>query len=109
MGEADLRAEVARLGAAMRALKRENESLKRDAELARLRNENALLRRQDGKGVTLKVSQKGAVSLYGIQRFPVTLYRRQWERVLAAAEDIRSFIIQNAAVLSETKRGDHAS
>ena len=46
-------------------------------------------------GLTCKVSEKGAVSVYGLGRFPVTLYREQWERLLAASEEIRKFIGEN--------------
>ena len=50
--------------------------------------------------LTLKVSDKGAISAYGMGRFPVTLYRQQWERLLASADEIQSFIEANASVLS---------
>jgi len=49
---------------------------------------------------TLKVSDKGAVSMYGLGRFPVTLYRGQWERLLDMAQDIRDFIEDNSDRLS---------
>jgi hypothetical protein len=52
------------------------------AELERLRAENAALKARATKGVTLKVSEKGGVSVYGLGRFPVTLYREQWEKLL---------------------------
>jgi hypothetical protein len=39
-----------------------------------------------------KVSEKGAVSVYGLQRMPVTLYMEQWDRLLGFAEEIRQFI-----------------
>lgn len=50
--------------------------------------------------LSLKVSEKGAVSLYGMGRFPVTLYGQQWERLLNEAEAIRAFLKANAALLS---------
>jgi len=50
--------------------------------------------------LSLKVSEKGAVSLYGMGRFPVTLYGSQWERLLDSAEAIRAFLVANAALLS---------
>jgi hypothetical protein len=62
------------------------------AELERLRAENAALKGRAAKGMTLKVSEKGAVSVYGLGRFPVTLYKEQWEKLLTMAEDIRAFI-----------------
>jgi len=57
------------------------------AELERLRAENAKLKSKDSAGLSLKVSEKGAVSLYGMGRFPVTLYKEQWLRILASAPD----------------------
>lgn len=50
--------------------------------------------------LSLKVSEKGAVSLYGMGRFPVTLYGSQWERLLNEADAIRAFLVTNAALLS---------
>lgn len=50
--------------------------------------------------LSLKVSEKGAVSLYGMGRFPVTLYGQQWERLLNEADTIRAFLKTNAALLS---------
>jgi hypothetical protein len=58
------------------------------AELERLRAENAQLKSKDKGGLTLKVSEKGGVSLYGMGRFPVTLYKEQWLRILASAPEI---------------------
>ena len=65
------------------------------AELERLRAENAQLKTKEKGGITLKVSEKGGVSLYGMGRFPVTLYKEQWLRVLGHAEEIKTFIEQN--------------
>jgi hypothetical protein len=65
------------------------------AELERLRAENARLKNKSAGGLSLKVSEKGAVSLYGMGRFPVTLYKEQWLRILANAPDIESFIREN--------------
>jgi hypothetical protein len=64
------------------------------AELERLRAENAQLKSKDKGGLTLKVSEKGGVSLYGMGRFPVTLYKEQWLRILASAPEIEAFIRQ---------------
>ena len=70
------------------------------AELERLRAENESLKAGRAKGaISLKVSEKGAVSLYGLGRFPVTLYKEQWERLLGQAEQIRQFIAENEAKL----------
>jgi hypothetical protein len=70
-----------------------------NAELERLRAENAALKSRSQRGVTLKVSEKGGVSVYGLGRFPVTLYKEQWTRLLDMADDIRSFIRENEAKL----------
>ena len=65
------------------------------AENERLRAENERLK-QSGRGkLAMKVSEKGALSVYGMGRFPVTLYKEQWLRLLAIADDIRSFIEAN--------------
>jgi hypothetical protein len=69
------------------------------AELERLRAENAQLKNKDKGGITLKVSEKGAVSLYGMGRFPVTLYKEQWLRILENASEIEAFIRDNEARL----------
>jgi hypothetical protein len=70
-----------------------------EAELERLRAENAQLKNKDKGGLSLKVSEKGAVSLYGVGRFPVTLYKEQWLRVLASALEIEAFISENESKL----------
>ena len=69
------------------------------AELERLRAENERLKNRTTKGVSLKVSEKGGVSVYGLGRFPVTLYKEQWTRLLDMADDIRAFIRENEAKL----------
>ena len=69
------------------------------AELERLKKENAALKAQSSRGVSLKVSEKGGVSVYGLGRFPVTLYKEQWAKLLDLAEDIRNFIRENDAQL----------
>jgi hypothetical protein len=69
------------------------------AELERLRAENAKLKNKDSAGLSLKVSEKGAVSLYGMGRFPVTLYKEQWLRILASAPEIEAFIRENDSKL----------
>jgi hypothetical protein len=68
-------------------------------EIEKLRAENEALKRSASKGLSLKVSEKGAVSVYGLGRFPVTLYKEQWLRLLDMEKDIRSFIAQNDAQL----------
>ena len=76
------------------------------AELDRLRRENEELKQGRAKGgaLNLKVSQKGAVSLYGMGRFPVTLYKEQWLRVIEFAEEIKKFIAENQGSLKS--KGD---
>ena len=68
-------------------------------ELERLRAENEALKRRTSRGVSLKVSEKGGVSVYGLGRFPVTLYKEQWSRLLDMADDIRAFIRENDSKL----------
>lgn len=70
------------------------------AEVARLRAENEALRQGKQRGLSLKVSKSGAVSLYGMGKWPVTLYRGQWERALEYAPQIKAFITANADLLS---------
>jgi hypothetical protein len=68
-------------------------------ELERLRAENERLKRTATKGVTLKVSEKGGLSVYGLGRFPVTLYKEQWAKLLDMADDLRAFMRDNDAQL----------
>ncbi len=74
------------------------------AELERLRAENEALKRKAITGVTLKVSEKGAVSVYGLGRFPVTLYKEQWAKLLAMTDDIRAFIVEHEAELKTKEK-----
>ena len=76
-----------------------NEDLQ--AELERCRAENEALKRETKRAgaVSLKVSAKGAVSVYGLGRFPVTLYKEQWLRLLGLADQIKAFIEENQALL----------
>ena len=69
------------------------------AELERLRQENAALKKGAGSDLRFKVGEKGGVSVYGLGRFPVTLYKEQWLRLLDQADDIRAFIATNEAQL----------
>ena len=72
-----------------------------EKELERLRAENAALKGRAARGVTLKVSEKGGVSVYGLGRFPVTLYQEQWLRLLDMESDIRAFIRENEGRLKK--------
>jgi len=67
------------------------------AEIERLKAENAALKTKGTARGTLsmKVSEKGALSIYGMGRFPVTLYKEQWIKLLGIAEDIKKFIEEN--------------
>ena len=62
------------------------------AELERLREENASLKKGASRAVSLKVSEKGGLSVYGLGRFPVTLYKEQWIKLLDMSDEIRTFI-----------------
>jgi hypothetical protein len=75
-----------------------DEDLKTENE--RLRAEIENLKRPRGQ-MSLKVSEKGALSVYGLGRFPVTLYREQWEKLLGMTDEIRSFIEQNDHLLKK--------
>lgn len=66
------------------------------AEIERLRAENESLKKPAARGqMSLKVSEKGALSVYGLGRFPVTLYREQWEKLLGMTDQIKQFIQEN--------------
>ncbi len=71
------------------------------AEIERLKAENEALKRPARGQLSLKVSEKGALSVYGLGRFPVTLYREQWEKLLAATDLIRQFIDENDSRLKK--------
>jgi hypothetical protein len=68
-------------------------------ELERLRNENAALKKGAATGITMKVSEKGGLSVYGMGRFPITLYKEQWLKLLDMSDSIRAFIAANDAQL----------
>lgn len=65
------------------------------AELARLQKENAALKQGAARGFSMKVSEKGGLSIYGLGRFPVTLYKEQWTKLLDMSDEIRQFIVAN--------------
>lgn len=69
------------------------------SELERLRAENERLKKAGRGKLAMKVSEKGALSVYGMGRFPVTLYKEQWLRLLTMAEEIKAFIAANEASL----------
>ena len=67
------------------------------AELERLKAENEALKQgRRGGSTSIKVSEKGAVSVYGLGRFPVTLYKEQWAKLLSMSDEIKAFIEENS-------------
>src|SRR5438445_7365606 len=68
-------------------------------ELERLRAENTALKQAPAKGLSMKVSEKGGLSIYGLGRFPVTLYKEQWKKLLELKDDILAFLEANDAQL----------
>jgi hypothetical protein len=68
-------------------------------ELERLRKENAALKKGVATGISMKVSEKGGLSVYGMGRFPITLYKEQWLKLLDMSDDIRAFIAANEGTL----------
>ena len=71
------------------------------AEVERLRRENEALKQRTVRGVSLKVSEKGGVSVYGLGRFPITLYQEQWTKLLDMADQIRAFITEHESELKK--------
>ncbi len=70
------------------------------AELEKLKAENEALKKPRARGpLTMKVSEKGALSVYGMGRFPVTLYKEQWLRLLGVSDEIKKFIEDNESAL----------
>jgi hypothetical protein len=69
------------------------------SEVERLKAENAALKAQAARGISIKVSEKGGVSVYGLGRFPVTLYKEQWTKLLDMADQIRAFLTAHDAEL----------
>jgi hypothetical protein len=72
-----------------------NDAAAMQAELEKLRAENNALKKTKEKGLSMKIGEKGGLSVYGLGRFPVTLYKEQWGRLLAMADEIRAFIEAN--------------
>jgi hypothetical protein len=76
------------------------EDLKREVERLRIEND-ALKHSAKPGGLSFRVSEKGAVSVYGLGRFPVTLYQEQWDKLLAQIDELRGFIDANRANLKK--------
>ena len=79
------------------------------AELERLRAENAALKTASSRGLSLKVSEKGALSVYGLGRFPVTLYKEQWLKLLDMFGEIKAFIEANSDKLKTKAQNRNAA
>jgi hypothetical protein len=69
------------------------------AELERLRSENSALKKGAATGITMKVSEKGGLSVYGMGRFPITLYKEQWLKLMDMSDAMRAFIEANDSLL----------
>ena len=78
-----------------------------EAEFERLRRENEALKKGASDGIRMKVSEKGGVSVYGMGRFPVTLYKEQWLKLLDMSDEIRAFIAENEARLKAKNVTQH--
>jgi hypothetical protein len=74
------------------------------ARIAELEGQIAKSKANAGSTARCKVSEKGAVSFYGTGRFPVTLYKSQWEILFANSEKIKTFITDNDAALSTKEK-----
>ena len=74
------------------------------AEIEKLRSDNEALKASGKRGVTLKVTEKGCVGIYGLRRFPIVLFVEEVERVLSMNDELRAFITANAASLSRKQR-----
>jgi hypothetical protein len=68
-------------------------------QLEQLRSENEALKARTSRAMSMKVSEKGGLSVYGLGRFPVTLYKEQWLKLLDMADEIRKFIAANEGKL----------
>jgi len=100
MTEEHFKAELENLRADVEKLKNIVTEANLKDELKKLRAENEALKKNTSRGgLSMKVSEKGALSVYGLGRFPVTLYKEQWIRLLDLSDDIRSFIEINSEQL----------
>jgi len=69
------------------------------AEVERLKAENEALKAKTTRATSIRVSEKGGVSVYGLGRFPVTLYKEQWLKLLEMVDQIKAFIAENEGKL----------
>jgi hypothetical protein len=79
----------------------DNDDLKAQLEALRAENEALRAAKSAPKALSIKVSEKGGVSVYGLGRFPVTLYKSQWDRLIAHIPEVTSFMAANASKLTE--------
>ena len=70
----------------------DEKTLMEEIERLKAENENLKTKKKTSGEIYFKVSAKGALSVYGLGRFPVTLYKEQWERLFAKLDDLRKFI-----------------
>lgn len=75
------------------------ENLKEELEKLRAENEALKQGKKRPLGVSFKVSEKGGVSVYGLGRFPVTLYKEQWDRLFTHVDELKVFIKENESRL----------
>ena len=100
---ASARALIAKANAEAKLVTASKAVMTPEEQIAALKAENEKLRAAASRGVTVscKIAEKGGLSVYGLGRFPVTLYKGQWSRLLAASEQIAGFITANDALLAE--------
>ena len=80
------------------------------AEIARLKSENqVLIANKTSKGTSIRMTDKGGISLYGLGKYPVTLYKGQWEALFIKAPEIKEFIEANKATLEEKEKAHEAA
>ena len=79
------------------------------AQIEALTAANAALKANANKGISMKVSEKGGVSVYGLGRWPITLYESQWLQLLDMGGDIRAFMAEHKAELDAKNAAYKAS
>jgi hypothetical protein len=77
----------------------DDDNLKAEIEKLKAENEKLKADKKKQRDIYFKVSQKGAVSSYGLGRFPVTLYKEQWQKLLDKKDELLEFIMENDAEL----------
>ncbi len=77
------------------------EDLKQELERLKAENESLKKGRKAAVGISFRVSEKGALSVYGLGRFPVTLYKEQWEKLLAVSDQLKAFLAENDSQLKK--------